>query len=377
MFRSTIVALVLLRLAIGWHFFFEGLEKIRTMRIGQAEISRPFSSAGYFREAPGPLGGWMRSTLGDPYEEARARLVLKEIPELGRLDKPADYMPPALNQDWDDYFKHFVSFYGLTAEQEKQAATRLQQAKSNLVTWLHWNDRTMVLPDTDRANRGIKKVKKVYPGGEIEVESTVPERVADYLAALDDVRRTQTSKLWYFGKDVEKQRLLKAKADLEQKRADLMKDLDVKTADMKKSLADVLTPEQKEKGEVPAPAAENRTLTLLDQGTAYGLTIMGGCLILGFLTRINSVLLAGFLLMTYLAVPPFPWLPVPPNNEGSYYYVNKNLIEMLALLVLATVPSGRWLGLDALLHAFKIALFGETRQPAPAVGRYVTYKTQV
>ena len=63
MLRSTIVFLVLLRLAIGWHFLFEGLDKLRSMWIGPTENNRPFSSAGYFREAPGPLGGWMRSSM--------------------------------------------------------------------------------------------------------------------------------------------------------------------------------------------------------------------------------------------------------------------------------------------------------------------------
>ena len=61
------------------------------------------------------------------------------------------------------------------------------------------------------------------------------------------------------------------------------------------------------------------------------------------------MLAAGFLLSTYLSYPPFPWLAVPPKNEGYYLYVNKNVIEMLALLVLATTASGRWFGLDALL----------------------------
>ena len=35
--------------------------------------------------------------------------------------------------------------------------------------------------------------------------------------------------------------------------------------------------------------------------------------------------------------------------EGHYCYVNKNLIEMLACLVLASTPNGLWIGLDALL----------------------------
>ena len=62
------------------------------------------------------------------------------------------------------------------------------------------------------------------------------------------------------------------------------------------------------------------------------------------------MLAAGFLLMTYFASPPWPWLPTPPNNEGNYLFVNKNLIEMFALLALATTASGRWFGVDALIH---------------------------
>jgi len=364
MFRSTVFFLILLRLAIGWHFFFEGLDKIQSQWIGPTESSRPFSSAGYFREAPGPMGGWMRSTLGDPHGDALDRLVPKQLPFGARPEKPQDFVPPGLERDWDDYSSRFVAFYGLTDDQKKDAQTRLVQAKSAVVLWLT-DPRPANLPEEKKEALGIKKVKKTYPSGVVDVEQTVSERVADYRSGVEDVLSTQTTKLWVFGKDVEKQRLVKAKGDLEQKRADLMKDLDARTADMKGRLASVLTPEQKEKGEVPAGPG-NRLLWWLDRSTAWGLTIMGGCLLLGLLTRINSVLLAGFLLMTYLAVPPFPWLPVPPNNEGNYLYVNKNLIEMLALLVLATVPSGRWLGLDALLHWMR----GEPKKPAqPATAK--------
>lgn len=364
MLRSTIIFLILLRLAIGWHFFFEGLDKLRSMWIGPTETNRPFSSAGYFREAPGPMGDWMRGTLGDPFQEARARLTLRPSSPDARREKPDEYLPQALDQDWNDYFNRFVAFYGLDKKQQELAQTRLKQAKSNLVSvWLDWDDRKMTMNEEEKSRHGIKKVKKNYPSGVVEVEETVPERVAEYFAGLDELRQTQNYKLWYFGKDVEKQRLVKAKGELDQKRADLMKDVDEKTSDMKKSLADVLTPEQKEKGEVP-PGPGNWRLQWLDRSTAWGLTILGGCLIAGLLTRISSVLLAAFLVMTYLAVPAFPWLPVPPNTEGNYFYINKNVIEMLALLVLATVPSGRWLGLDALLYWFRGALFGRARTPA-------------
>src|SRR5262249_32164488 len=65
--------------------------------------------------------------------------------------------------------------------------------------------------------------------------------------------------------------------------------------------------------------------------------------------RINCVLGGLFLLCTYLAMPAFPWLPAPPQNEGNYVFINKNVIEMLALFVLATMKTGRWFGADGVL----------------------------
>jgi uncharacterized membrane protein YphA (DoxX/SURF4 family) len=69
------------------------------------------------------------------------------------------------------------------------------------------------------------------------------------------------------------------------------------------------------------------------------------------MTRTSAWLGAGFLLLTYLTVPPWPWLPAVGPSEGSYLFVNKNLIELLALCVLATTYSGRWFGLDGVLSA--------------------------
>ena len=46
--------------------------------------------------------------------------------------------------------------------------------------------------------------------------------------------------------------------------------------------------------------------------------------------------------MFFLAMPPLPGWPESPRAEGHYLYINKNIIEMLALLVLATTASGRW-----------------------------------
>jgi len=56
-------------------------------------------------------------------------------------------------------------------------------------------------------------------------------------------------------------------------------------------------------------------------------------------------------LNVYLTIPPWPGVPQPAGPEHSLI-VNKNLIELIACLALAGLPSGRWIGLDALIHRF-------------------------
>jgi uncharacterized membrane protein YphA (DoxX/SURF4 family) len=350
------VCLVLLRLAIGWHFLFEGIEKVRTLQIGPSETNRPFSSAGYFREAQGPLGIWLRPALGDPYQEAHDLVTL----------------PNAMSQRWDDLFARFAQQYQLDANQQSKGKVLVQEAKDHFATLLAWHDLAALkekyhgdIPEAEKKNFLIHEVTISFPKVETKVDETLAQRIQKYNTLFQEVRVTQPERLWQFGKDVEKQRYLKAKTDLEQARAELMKDLDQQTANLKQKLDDLLTKEQRDRKPLPAPAS-NRVLAILDPLTAYGLTLGGACLILGLLTRINCLFLASFLFMTFLAVPPFPWLPVPPNTEGNYFFVNKNLIEMLALLTLATTMSGRWLGLDAAFQGSLSNPPGGGSRPTPA-----------
>jgi len=88
----------------------------------------------------------------------------------------------------------------------------------------------------------------------------------------------------------------------------------------------------------------------LDKMTMWGITAIGAMLLLGLFTRLAALAGAAFLVMTYLTHPPFPWLPLPPGTEGNPVFVNKNVIEALAMLVIMVHPTGRWLGIDAFLH---------------------------
>ncbi len=62
-------------------------------------------------------------------------------------------------------------------------------------------------------------------------------------------------------------------------------------------------------------------------------------------------------------MPPWPGVPPNPKAEGHYWIVSKNLIELLACLVVATTPSGYWIGLDALFSVPGAAVAWREQRP--------------
>ncbi|MCS6850422.1 MAG: hypothetical protein NZ700_04550 [Gemmataceae bacterium] len=326
----TRIALVALRLAIGWHFFIEGAEKLH---------APTWSSEGYLREAAGPFAEAFRQLAGDGVIERLTPLPLPEGADPAKVTY-AQRFPPALERDWQHYFRQFVEHYQLTPDQLALADAKLKQAKDQAVRWML---------------SGKKTVKRQAPNSPaVEVELTVPERVQEYRDKLQRALQIQDRELATFGPSVNA-KLREAKAEANRLRAELRHDLNAQTEEMKKLLATIkLTAEQLAKGPVPEPAQpgvwELDRLGLVDFVTRWGIFLVGCCLLLGLLTRTACLVGAGFLLLFYLAMPPFPGVPENLRAEGHYLYVNKNLIEMLALLALATTRSGRWLGLDAWLQ---------------------------
>jgi thiosulfate dehydrogenase (quinone) large subunit len=81
-----------------------------------------------------------------------------------------------------------------------------------------------------------------------------------------------------------------------------------------------------------------------------GLLLVGLSLMLGLLTRLGWAGAAIFLAMFYLSQPPFSGMP-QPGAEGTYLLVNKNLIEMIAVMTVMAFPTGAMAGLDQLWMA--------------------------
>jgi thiosulfate dehydrogenase (quinone) large subunit len=97
-------------------------------------------------------------------------------------------------------------------------------------------------------------------------------------------------------------------------------------------------------------ASQPNLLDRADLITMWGLTIVGLLLILGLFTRLASVGGIGFIVLFYLANPPLVGYFYSLPTEGSYLIVNKNLVELCALVVVFVTGSGRFAGLDRILH---------------------------
>jgi uncharacterized membrane protein YphA (DoxX/SURF4 family) len=368
--------LIALRLAIGWHCFVEGMEKITTPN---------WSSEIYLRESVGPMSGAFRWIAGD-------RLLAKVT--VG----PDESFPAELEREWRDYSNAFAAFYGLKSEQIEKVQDILDERKKDTVTAF------------SKAET-VTKISRFPP--DLKLDMTMKQRLEEHRRLLDHVRAVETE-FPTSDKDVHTA-WKNAKADLAKWRADLQKRIDVETGRLKKideaeraalkksietetaklegitdpaareqlekdidantvklkkqSLADVLTSEQKQKGPMPkpkvAPVTSWRLLEISDFVVKWSLVVLGGCLMLGVCARATSLATALLILSFYVAMPPLPGWPESPRLEGHYLLVNKTLIEVIALLALTFIPTGRWAGVDGLIC---LCCSGKTKAPVTSGG---------
>jgi uncharacterized membrane protein YphA (DoxX/SURF4 family) len=324
---ATKFFLILLRLAIGWHLLFAGLAKFESDYKG---------SEGYLQNAGGPAAPLFHRMIGD-------RLADKLAVDPDSAKEPHDRFPPVLAAEWNDYFDAFAAHYNLDAEQRQKAQDKINKIKDAAVKWMTTEEVT------------IKKPSSYGPPAEIG--NTVPEWVKEYQTKRQKLR-DEAAGQYHFSVSpatlADNTRDQSAdKADVTRIRGELTQNLDKYKQEMKEALHSVLTDEQKKQpslAEPIKPSWQHMTrMDWIDFLVRWGLTIIGAGLLLGFLTRLNCVAGAILLLSFYLAVPPLPGLPEAFRAEG-YPYINKNIIEMLALLTLATTRSGRWAGIDGLLY---------------------------
>ncbi len=100
--------------------------------------------------------------------------------------------------------------------------------------------------------------------------------------------------------------------------------------------------------------AENtNALKTVDFMNEWGLVFIGLALICGCFARMATIGAMIMLAFYYLSHPPFIGANYLMPSEGSYLWVDKNLIEMAALFVLFIFPTSRYVGLDRYIFKMK------------------------
>ena len=99
--------------------------------------------------------------------------------------------------------------------------------------------------------------------------------------------------------------------------------------------------------------ANNPTLlSVVDFLNVWGLVLVGLALIVGCLSRFASIAAIVLLVAFYLSHPPFVGSSYQMPTEGSYIWIDKNVIEMAALMVLLYFPTSQIIGLDRYIYKF-------------------------
>ena len=391
----AVFLLVVLRISIGWHLFYEGLWKLSTQN-----TAAPWTAEGYLKNATGPMRKTFRTMTGDEND-------LKWL----------DYV--AMSAKWDAWRDRFVDHY---AVEQKQLDRLLDGPEAGFSVGL------AELPsgfDFDEAVKGagvakgaIKydgKTKRLIVDGKLHLLPNEQAKLLDavsqakayandaarfdsLLKAINDVAK-QSSKLSFrerlaamlkgdpdrvgipqkAKKEGEEDQFVvvgdvkfyknlidryeanyaKAKtkfewdhlerqwSELQTKRRSLVGPVQSLEKEFFEEANKLLSAEQLAAGPVPAAVTE---MSRINTRTMWGLTICGLLLILGLFTRLSALGGAALLSLFYMAMPPWPGVQETPSIEHNLI-VNKVLIEMFALLAVAALPSGKWFGLDAAISA--------------------------
>lgn len=264
-------------------------------------------------------------------------LTLKE-----GMGSSAERVPPALAKQWDDYF----AFYKEAGRDDPKRD--LKAAEQSLA---------------DAKLRYVRYLLDLNPfSGEANPNGTVAERLTSYKAAeakVADARKKFDEEPTLFNYAAVSRSLAGAASP----RQSFVKDLRDQTDYLKQSLGGFTESKKKDydnfkgtvevKKEKPTilgiPMPAETKLEWLDWSTRWMLLVAGGCLLIGLFTRLACFACIVFLISEIASNTPLPWLPTSPKAEGNYNFLNKNAVELLALLVLITLPTGRWLGIDAWL----------------------------
>jgi len=233
------LALVALRLGIGFHFFTEGANKLRNPSA---------YSAGFLANAKGPWAPLFHSLVYDA--DGLARLETNDTGE-----------PEAL-LILGQFHEHAVRHYGFDDAQVERAKQMLDLRTDQLKVWL-----TQIAPELEQYQLGLER-RNAYQS----------DRARMQVAALHGQVGT-------------------IRSELSSKQRELVGPIDRLWKDYEADVFGVATPEQRERGRLSLPKPGRRVLdsVSIDHVIRYFDVAIGGLLIVGLFTRLAAVLGAAFL----------------------------------------------------------------------------------
>jgi uncharacterized membrane protein YphA (DoxX/SURF4 family) len=287
--------LVLLRLAIGIHFFQEGTGKLAD--------SKPFS-AGFFGGAKGPLAPFFKGMVWDPDGRLRLGLPAENDPSFaGHAFKPD---PNPTLSHWESYRDRAVRHFGFDDNQTKDA------------------------------ERVTKSIASRYQG---YIRSKIDD-IEEYYQQL--IRRDEYARKPERNLESLKTHDARNQGDGMKLRGPILATIDGMWKDLERQLNEIASDDQRTaKGWLSIGRVGEQTVSadMVDRIIPFFDVAIGICLIVGLLTRTAAVLGGLFL----LSVCTSQW-PGYPGSAPIYYQA----IEMMALFALAANGAGKWASVDAL-----------------------------
>ncbi|GEM_PF-2715716 len=397
--------LITLRIAIGWHFLYEGLFKIDsdTGAVMYAASRYPLQAAtgrlrDYFNSAaPGTLQLQPSLARIDAWNDEIVRVFKGRQPlsedQKAKLNDLADKMKLAVAQaareqssgenivnfDWPQVHEEVLK---LAPESEGDRFTSLGYLQSSagplrplfrsLVSDIDGLERLTAASAQTRLDRRYEEIldhfksagkpfteeqqKKLAAARDAQkaaIAETVNSpafqmRRADYANMRRRIKEDESSVTAQFSRE----RVAADRKKLDVIAGEMLGSVNEPLSELAVQMQAIATVDQLGAGPLPRPSGP---ADWVDISIKLILTAIGVCLMLGLFTPVAAIAAAGQLAMFYFASPPWPGLPAA-STAGHYLYIDRNFIEAIAALLIASTPSGRWAGLDFYLRKFSSAV---------------------
>ena len=392
----TKALLVALRIAVGWHFLYEGVWKL-TSDHGAASYATPWyvlqSSVARLRDyfensaagEPRPesvlarADAWydeivrsLKARNMSPADDQKARLgELRDKVKLAAADarRGAIGYDEVVNFDWifvrDDVLRlppppegaGFTSlpylqssagplrpvFRGLVRDMdglERLTPAAAQAAMDERAEAILGHYRSAGRPFTAAQQARFAQARETL---KTELAATLgapafSARLADYRRMLQRVGQDSA----VVNAPFTRERLAEDRRKLDAISGELLGFVNAPLLEMAAQAETIATVDQLAAGPPPRPGEPSRWV---DRAIGWGLTMIGLFLMLGLFTPLAALAAAGQLAVFYFASPPWPGLPAA-STGGHYLYIDRNAIELMAACAVAAGGTGRW-GLDA------------------------------